>query len=199
MKKILLLMIILFATGCSVVRIDTTSIDNITSVILSKDNNLFNRIGKGYKYYVPRGVAYIDTNELNDKLYSDGVYYYLYIDAISYYNKIVSEYEIDSKAYYSKEISYNGKKGYLEINKVDDKYYIEFLYNYAKIEAIADKSEINDVILNSSYILSTIKFNDNIIKLMLDSDFFTNRDEVYDIFNSKKETDRFLKFDNEGN
>ena len=67
MKKILVALILLFlTTGCTVVRIDTKSIDNITNVVLSKNNKLYNRIGKGYKYYRPRGVSYIDTNELKN-------------------------------------------------------------------------------------------------------------------------------------
>ncbi|MEG0826361.1 MAG: hypothetical protein RR404_02700, partial [Bacilli bacterium] len=80
MKKIVvLIMILVLITGCTAVRIDTSSIDNTMNVVLSKNNDLFNRIGKGYKYYVPRGVNYIDNNELNDKLYTNGDYYYLYI------------------------------------------------------------------------------------------------------------------------
>lgn len=193
MKKVLLLIMILFVTGCTVVRIDTTNKNNIINVVLSKENNLFNRIGKGYKYYIPRGVTYIDTTDLNDTLYSGGNYYYLYIDVISYFNKVEKEYKIDKNAYYSKVITANDNKGYIEINKVDGKYFIEFMYNYAKIEAYVEEKEINDVVLNASYILSTIKFNDDVIKIMLDSEFFTNKEEVYDIFTSKKETDRFLK------
>ena len=110
----MLLGIILF-TGCTVVRIDTTNIDNIISVVLSKKNTLYNRVGKGYKYYVPRGVTYIDTTELNDKLYSNGNYYYLYIDAVSYYHKVKVNYKENPDAYYSKKIKANGKEGYLEI------------------------------------------------------------------------------------
>lgn len=184
---------ILFVSGCTVVRIDTTNTDNIIDVVLSKENNLFNRIGKGYKYYIPRGVTYIDTTDLNDTLYSGGNYYYLYIDVISYFNKVEKEYSINKEAFYSKIISTDTKDGYIEINKSGEKYFIEFMYNYAKIEALVDKSEINNVVLNASYILSTIKFNDDIIKIMLDSEFFTNKDEVYDIFTSKKKSDRFLK------
>ena len=76
MKKILIIFILLFlTTGCTIVRIDTKSIDNITNVVLSKNNKLYNKIGKGYKYYRPRGVTYIDTNELNDVLYSNSNYY----------------------------------------------------------------------------------------------------------------------------
>ena len=69
MKKLAILFVVLLLTGCTVVRIDTTNIDNTLDVILSKENSIYNRIGKGYKYYIPRGVSYIDTNELNDKLY----------------------------------------------------------------------------------------------------------------------------------
>ena len=181
-KTILVLILVLTLTGCSVVRIDTSTIDNTINVVLSKKNNLYNRVGKGYKYYIPRGVSYIDTNEFNEKLYSNGVYYYLYIDAVSYFHKKEYEYTIDNTAYYSKVIDINNKKGYLQITEVDDKYLVEFTYNYAKIEALVDSNHIEEVVLNSSYILSTVKFNDNVIKLMLDEEYLTNKEEKYDIF-----------------
>ena len=181
----MLLSIILF-TGCTVVRIDTTNIDNIISIVLSKKNTLYNRVGKGYKYYVPRGVTYIDTTELNDKLYSNGNYYYLYIDAVSYYHKVKVNYKENKDAYYSKKIDVSGKEWYLEIQKQkNDKYVIEFVYNYAKIEAMVDKEDINEVVLNASYILSTVKFNNKVIKLMLNETYFTNKEEKYDIFADK--------------
>jgi len=182
------------------VRINTNSIDNIVNVVLSKNNHLYNRVGKGYKYYVPRGVNYIDTDELNDKLYSNGIYYYLYIDAVSYYYNIDFEYQEDNSAYYSRLIDINDKKGYLEINKTDnDKYYIEFMYNYSKIETIVDYDDINNAILNASYILSTVKFNNNVIKIMLNEEYFVNKEEKYDIFNSKKQSDTFLKYESDEN
>ena len=197
MKKIIIMLFLICLTGCTAVRIDTSSIDTITNVILSKDNDLFNRIGKGYKYYVPRGVNYIDNNDYNDKLYTNGDYYYLYIDTISFYHKVDVNYEEDANAYYSKALNINDKKGYLEINKVNDKYLVEFMYNYAKIEAFVDHDRINDVILNSSYILSTIKFNSNVIKIMLDTNYFTSKEEQYDIFTSKKTTNKFLEYSEE--
>ena len=197
MKKILLLGCILLLCGCSIVRIDTNSVDNIVSVVLSKNNNLYNQVGKGYKYYVPRGVSYIDTNEYNDVLYSNGNYYYLYIDIISYYYNVSKEYVEDTNAYYSHKININGKQGYLEINQQDNgRYFIEFMYNYSKIEVEADYDDINDIVLNTSYILSTVKFNDNVIKVILDDDFLIS-EEKYDIFTSKKETDNFLKLEDE--
>lgn len=194
MKKIIVLLCtLLLMTGCTVVRIKTDSIDNIVNVVLSKDNNLYNRIGKGYKYYVPRGVTYIDTSDLNDKLYSDGVYYYLYIDAVSYFYKSEIKYEENNTSYYSKKIT-GDKEGYIEINEVDSKYSIEFVYNYAKIEAMVNKKDIEKTILNASYILSTVKFNDNIIELMLNNEYFTNKEENYELFKKDEdESDVFIK------
>ncbi len=185
MKRILAVLLIFLVCGCTVVRIDTDNIDTIVDVVLSKDNTLYNRIGRGYKYYVPRGVTYIDTDDLNDKLYSNGNYYYLYIDAISYYNGTEVDYEENSNVYYSRKISSDegfNWSGYLEIEKVDDLYYIQFVYNYAKIETVVPKRDLNDAILNSAYILSTIQFNRDVIQLMLDDEYFTNREEKYEAF-----------------
>lgn len=202
MKKLAIIISIIMlsiTTGCTAVRIDTDSIDNIVSVVLSKNNALYNRIGKGYKYYIPRGVSYIDTNELNDKLYSNGNYYYLYIDAVGYFYKNKVNYKENNDSYYSRKID-GEKEGYLEINEHDGKYLINFVYNYAKIEAIVEEEDINEVVLNASYILSTVKFNDNVIELMLNEEYFTNKEEKYEEFSKKQEEDEieeknFLKYD----
>lgn len=191
-KALLAIVMILLLTGCTVVRINTDSIDTIVEVILSKDNNLYNRVGRGYKYYVPRGVTYIDTDETNDKLYSNGNYYYLYVDVISYYQKISNDYVENSDAYYSRKLSKDEgfeSDGYLEITKRDDLYYVEFMYNYAKIETIVSKADLNSTVLNSAYVLSTIKFNDSVIKLMIDEEKLNNREEKYEIFKNQKDED----------
>ena len=200
MKKILLLgLAALILTGCTIVRIDTTSIDNILNVVLSKENTLYNRVGRGYKYYVPRGVTYIDSSGSNDKLYSNGVYYYLYLDEISYYYQKSLDYKEDDSKYYSRRIDNDGKLGYLEITKQDDLYLIEFVYNYARIEALVPEEDINDTVLNSSYILSTIKYNNNIVKLSLEDDFLQNKEEKYDVFSAKnQDDDSFLRYEEEG-
>ena len=201
MKKILLLgLAALILTGCTIVRIDTTSIDNILNVVLSKENTLYNRVGRGYKYYVPRGVTYIDSSGSNDKLYSNGVYYYLYLDEISYYYQKSLDYKEDDSKYYSRRIDNDGNLGYLEITKQDDLYLIEFVYNYARIEALVPEEDINDTVLNSSYILSTIKYNSNIVKLSLEDDFLQNKEEKYDVFSAKNQNDdSFLRYEEEGN
>ena len=194
MKKIILLMITcLLITGCTVVRIDTDSINNITGVILEKDNTLYNHVGKGYKYYIPRGITYIDTVGLNDVLYSNCNYYYLYIDAPGYIKKIEYDYKENKDLYYSKKLDINNKKGYLEINKIDDKYGIKFFYNYGTFEAQVDENSINEVVTEASYILSSIKYNDKVISLSLNDDYFTNREEQYKEFISKGNSGNFLK------
>ena len=198
MKKLvsllLVIMCISFLTGCTAVRIDTTDIDNIVDVVLSKNNRLYNHIGRGYKYYVPRGVTYIDTIEFNDKLYSDGNYYYLYIDAISYYYQKDYDDNIEKDSYYFKKIDINGKKGYINIKQSDDRYLIDFMYNYAHIESLVKKEDINNVILNSSYILSTVKFNNNVIGIMLDENYFKYKEEKFQLFEEEKKNDNFLEY-----
>ena len=194
-KKILMLLAILLLTGCSIVRIDTSSIDNILNVILTKDNKLYNQIGQGYKYYLPGGVSYIDSDDLNDVLYCNGVYYYLYIDAVSYYYGMNQEYKKNPDLYYSKEIkAEDGFKssGYLQIDKKDNLYYVEFVYNHAKIEAVVNEALLNETILNSSYILSTIKYNKDIVELMLEDDYFTNKTGKYNDYNSKDSSEKFV-------
>ena len=196
MKRILLIIIsLLILTGCSIVRIDTSSIDTILNVILTKDNKLYNQVGQGYKYYLPGGVTYIDSDDLNDVLYCNGTYYYLYVDAISYYYDMHDDYKEDKTIYYSKKIDESdGYKfsGYLDIKEKDNLYYIEFVYNHAKIETVVNIENLNETILNSSYILSTMKYNHDIIKLMLEDDYFKNKTGKYNNYNSKDTSEKFV-------
>jgi len=194
-KKLLILLLVLLVTGCSIVRIDTDNIDNILNVILTKDNKLFNQIGQGYKYYLPAGVSYIDSDDLNDILYCNGVYYYLYVDAVSYYHKVKIDYKENKDAYYFKLLSKDdGFKhdGYIEIIEDGNLYHLNFVYNYAKIESIVKKENLNDTVLNASYILSTIKYNYDIVKLMLNDDYFTNKTGKYNDYNAKADSGKFV-------
>lgn len=196
MKKIILVFVlVLMITGCSAVRIDTSDIDNILNVILTKNNRLYNQVGQGYKYYLPKGVTYIDSDDLNDILYCNGFYYYLNIDTIGYYYKTNTNYKEKKDIYYSKKIlTSDGFKysGYLEIEEKDGMYYLTFFYNHAKIEAIVDKDNLNNAVLNSSYILSTIKYNNSIVKVMFDDDYFTNKTGKYNEYNTKEESGKFV-------
>ncbi len=196
MKKrcVILFLIMFLLTGCTIVRIDTASIDNIVDIVLSKNNKLYNHMSIGCKYYIPRGVSYIDSDEANDRLYSNGVYYYLYLDKIEYYYKKSLKYKKDDSKYYSKKIKNGDLVGYLEITENNsNEYLVEFVYNYAKIEAVTTKENMTDVILNSSYILSTIKYNKDTIKYIISDE--SSSEKKYEEFISKKETDSFLGYE----
>ena len=193
MKKIIMILLCLLLTGCSVVRIDTSNIDSTIDIVLSKKKNLYNHIGKGYKYYIPRGMLYVGNNELNDKIYANGIYYYVYVDTISYYHQIKADYQEDKSLYYSKKLD----NGYLEIKEQDNLYHITFFYNYARIEAVVTEDKITEVVLNSSYILSTIRFTNNIVEFSLNNDYFVNKEEQYTKFKTKVEEEHFLYVEEE--
>ena len=179
MKKVIMLFVLMFLlTGCNIMGI---------SVVISKDNDLYNKTGKGYKYYKPMGVLSIDTNEFNEKLYSNGNYYYLYVDINAYYYKKEVDYVENKDLYYSRKFEFNGKDGYLQITNKDDKYFIEYLYNYSRIEALVDKEDINRAVLDATYILSSIKYNGNVIKLVENEEIITSKEEQYDKFKNNGE------------
>ena len=73
----------------------------------------------------------------------------------------------------------------------NDKYLIEIMYNYAKIEAVVNERDLKDTVLNASYILSTIKYNHNIVELMLNDDYFTNKTGKYNNYGTKEDNKKF--------
>ena len=192
-KRLLAMLCILLLSGCSVVRINSSNFDTTVDVVLSKQNKLYNQIGKGYKYFVPQGVSYIESDEYNDILYANGNYYYLFIDVIGYYYKIEQSIETSNGAYFYKLISSDDNfkyNGYLKISKYNEKYYlVKFLYNYASFETLVEEDALEQTVLDASYILSTIKYNDIVISLMLSDEYISNKEEKYDIFESKSDDD----------
>jgi len=139
MKKIILLLVlIVMVTGCTVEKLDDSNIDNLIDTVLSKNVSLSNTYLKGYKYYIPRGMHLLEKKEYNSVIKSGEYRFYLYVDVVSYYNNTGLEYE-EKSSFYSRKLSYNGKTGYIEITEEQDKYFIEMMYNYSKIEAYVAK------------------------------------------------------------
>lgn len=200
-KKILaLVLIIFFVCGCKSELITNKNIEVNMDKILTKKVKYANKDAIGFQYYLPNGVTVKEVNDFNQTLYSNGNTYYLYADIVSYYHKVSKKYKIDNNAYLSKKLSYRNKEGYLEINEDEGKYFIEMMYNYAKIEASVPKYDLNDTIINMSYILSSIKYNNDIVENLLGSEKYDlSEDEAYNIFNSKKSSkeDNFLDYVNE--
>ena len=199
-KVLLLLLLLILVTGCNIKQLASDSINTNVETILSKKSKYSNKNAIGYQYYLPNGVTELEVNEFNQTLLSDGNKYYLYADVVSYYHKVKKQYKINKNAYFSRTLDYRKKYGYLEINEDSGKYYIEMMFNYAKIEAYVKKNEINNTIINMSYILSSIKYNDNIIETLLgNAKYKLSEDETYNIFNTKREVQKstFLDYVNE--
>lgn len=195
MKKIILLLVlIVMVTGCTVERLDDSSIDTLISAVLSKDVSLSNTYLKGYKYYIPRGMSLLEKKEYNSVIKSGKYRFYLYVDVVSYYNKTGLEYE-KKNSFYSKELSYNGKTGYIEITEENDKYFIEMMYNYSKIEAYVEKEDLNISIARMGQILSSLQYNDSVINTLIGENKLDYKETILDIFTSKRETGDFLQFE----
>ena len=189
-KFILLTMFIclVMLTGCS--NINNMSLDKILSNGTARTVKVYNKFRQGYKYNVPKGIDCIDNTPYNEVLASRHYTYYLYVDAVSYYNKVIDTYKVSDKAYYSKEIVYKDMYGYLEINKLDkDKYFIEIMYNYAKIEVIVKLSDINVTVANCMSVLTSIKFDDNILGKLLDENISQFNESNFNIFETTSSTE----------
>jgi len=193
-KKIPLLLIIIFClAGC--VNLNSLSYDNIINnlIIKRKPANVFK---KGHQFYVPKGLHVSDSGPNYVILSSNDAFYYLYIDLVSYNAKKNSSYEINDKALYSTRINYDGKSGYVEIKLWENnQYLIEIMYNYAKIEVMVDESLINKALANSISILCSIKYNDVIIKNLLNDDNLTYTEEVFDMFEDVEENSSNLNYE----
>lgn len=190
-KLIVLLSIILVATtGCSIKKLDNSDIGKNIKTLLSEKVNLHNVYFDGYKYYVPKGLKFVNKEEYNalltDRKENE---YYLYVDVISYYHKVKNTYEEDDKAHYSKLLNYNKKNGYIQINEYQDKYFIQFVFNYAKIEAFVQKRDLTDSINNICYILRSIKYNDKILESLIGDNILSYQEENYSLFDTKVEDD----------
>ena len=184
MKKkfiLLSLLICILLTGCKSVQ--DMSLKEIIDKKVNRTVETYNTYRKGYKYFLPSGLGVVESTDYNEVLRDENYRYYLYIDAVSYFNKVIETYEVSEEAYVSMPINYNIKYGYLEITKkAEDKYFIEIMYNYAKIEVIVKEKDINVVVSNSMNILSSIKFNDNILKTLLGDETSQLNEFEFNIF-----------------
>ena len=195
MKKcIILLSLILLLTGC--ININKSSYETIINEVLTSKVNIYNQYRDGYKYYLPHGLYVSTSKEYNELIKSERYNYYLYIDVISYLNQVKNKYKENSSSNYSFLINSGDKSGYLEINEEKDKYLVEIMYNYAKIEVIVEEKDIKKAISNAIIILSSIHYNDSVLNSINEANILSYGDEAIDIFNSKSGSDasNFLEY-----
>ena len=193
LKKFFIIMFFsLFLIGCTMVE-DMSYQDII---------NIFNNVPKkanvsrrGYKYYLPNGMESINRGDYYEVLKSKKSYYYLYVDMISYINKLENQYEIDNKANYSDLIKIGDKYGYLEINLLEnEKYLIEIMYNYAKIEVMVNEDSINEALCYSVNILNSIEYNNSVINSLLSDDTLNYTEEEFNLFETGVDNSNKLEY-----
>ncbi|MCI7554667.1 MAG: hypothetical protein MST00_04480 [Tenericutes bacterium] len=186
MKKCLLLLTLIFLCGCT--NIQEARPQDLIKEIVSSKNYSYNEYRTGYKYYLPLSMSCLSSKKYNEIL-TDGNYkYYLYVDLVSYLKKNEFSYTVNENAYLSETINYNNLNGYFEVNERNDKYLIEIMYNYAKIEVIVDKDDINKVIVNSMIVLTTIDYTDDVIKNLLSIDDMSSSEENFSLFDESNDS-----------
>ena len=116
----------------------------------------------------------------------------MYVDVIAYYHNIENTYEVNDKSYYSKKLDYKKKTGFIEVNEVDGKYYIEYVFNYGRIQALIDKDYLVRVINNMSYILRSIEYNDEVLESLVGENILSYAEETFSLFETEATQEDFL-------
>ncbi len=148
---------------------------------------------EGYKYYLPKGIRFVDKDDYNAILMdSNHNKYYLYADAVGYYHKIKNDYEVNSNSYYSDKLDYRHKTGYIQIDQVEAKYFIQFVFHYVKMEAYVSSKDLVDTINNMCYILRTVQFNDKVLESLIGENVLDYKEEDYTLFKADSSKESFL-------
>lgn len=180
-KKVFVLLAMLLLTGCT--SIEKMQIESVVDNGVNAKLKLANQYRSGYKYYLPKGLRIIDKADYNEKIKSGDYTYYLYVDVVSYYNKVIESYKVKEEVYYSQKIDNKDKYGYLEVNKTEEnKYLVEIMYNYAKIEVIVREKDINVAVANAISVLASVDYNDTILSKLVGEETSSFNELEYDIF-----------------
>ena len=195
MKKLIVLLSIavLLVTGCSVYHFDQKDFEKNMDYLFSQKSKLYNVYYDGYKYYLPKGISFVSKEDYNALLVDQNDNkYYLFVDAISYYHKIENDYKVNTSSYYSKYLEYNKKNGYLQIDESDGKFFIQFVYNYVKIETYVPKKDLNDAITNMSYILRSVTFNNSVLDSLIGENALNYQEEDYSLFKADSSKESYM-------
>lgn len=195
MKKLMFLScMILLLSGCSMVYVEKQSYQEIVSSIITGNTNLKSVSLEGYSYFLPQKVSLNRCDQRNSILYYNHKKMYLYVDLISYYHKVDSNYEYNKNSYFSMPIDIAGYKGYLEINKVSNRYFVEFMYHYSKIEAYIDEDDLKDTVTVMAYILNSIQINDSVLESLVGNNSLNYSEEQFNIFQPNGEQSDLLDY-----
>ena len=114
---------------------------------------------------------------------------------IYYYKNSLNYKTNEDYDYYYKELNLNGKTGYIGVNKVeDDLYFCETVYNYSKIEFYSNSEDLPYILANTLMMQKSIKYNDNLISMELDSNDSDGRELKYELDSPKDSESTFSDY-----
>lgn len=196
MKKLLVIFsLTILLSGCSLVKINEQSYEEILNDILTPNFNLKNVSSEGYSFYLPKSVLLKKNSSMNSVLYYNHRKLYLYVDVLSYYHQVESDYQKNESSYYSLKIDQNGKQGYLEITQISTKYFVEFMYHYAKIEAYVEEEDLKKTLTQMAYILNSVQYQDAVLATLVGNQILDYNEEKFNIFKPKREEGSFLDYE----
>lgn len=183
-KFLILLLIGLFSLcGCS--NIKNMNTDSLLNELANKTGK-YNEVNRAFKYYLPSGLSIDSYDDYNAVFSSANYKYYLYVDLISYYNKKDLKFEKNDNIYYSRLLFKDDKLGVIDVTNDSDECFVKVTYNYATIETKVNLLDLNETISNIMIILSSINYNDAVIKNILTNESKVEDDEVVEVFDNKK-------------
>ena len=193
MKKMFILFILLFlGSGCS--SFSESSYDTLLSEGLSSSINIYNTFRSGYKYYLPKGLKKIGHEGSNEVFSYEDSIFYMYVDRVSYFNKTKKDYVVKPDVYFSKELLKDDKFGYTEIKKLEnEKYFVEIMYNYAKIEVIVTEKDIKESVAYAMAILESVTYNDTVLGSLMGDNILSSNELEFNIFETAKTESNYLE------
>ncbi len=193
MKKVIILCIfIICLSGCTSTKEE--SLENILAYGMTSNVSITNVYRTGYKYYLPRGMKNITSQDYNEVIYSDQYAYYMYVDVVSYFNSVREEYEENEEYYYSKALFKGNLFGYLQIKSLEeDKYFVEIMYNYAKIEVIVTEKDIKKSVAYAMAILESVTYNDTVLGSLMGDNILSSNELEFNIFETAKTESNYLE------
>lgn len=194
MKKKIGILFILTIMTCGCATLQSDNYENILASTMNSPVNPYNITRAGYKYYLPKGMRLLKNEKTNEIISHENTIYYLYVDYVSYYNQKKESYQEKTDVVYSKKIENGNSFGYIEIkNTRNDKYFLEIMYNYAKIEVIVEKNDINDSIAYAMSILSSIQYQDTTLKSLMGEDVLSSSEIEHNIFETAQTESGYLQ------
>lgn len=191
-KGIILVACLFFMAGCS--DISSESLDTILNQGMNSNVSLSNIYRTGYKYYLPNGMKTIHSNDYNEVVYTEKYPYYLYVDVVSYFNRVKATYEESDQFYFSKRLENGNKFGYVQIKSLEnDKYFVEIMYNYAKIEVIVVEKDIKGSIAYAIALLDSVTYNDTVLGSLMGDNVLNSNELEYNIFETAKSESNYLE------